>query len=189
MRRLCGSGRAHPGPGGNNLMAQAFDGSTIQTTVGQTTVGQTTVGQTTVRRPARARLQALAAYVKRNQSFLGRVLRQYAWNTVNLRLLKRTRVVEPLSAIFYVTHRCNLSCHYCTQKYPDILSQEVSTEKTIEILRIARQHLQSLYITGGEPLCRMDLEQVLEAAAGLGFNTILHTNGVLLDRREKVIHF
>jgi len=160
-------------------MAQAFDGSTMQTTV----------GQTTVRRPARARLQALAAYVKRNQSFLGRVLRQYAWNTVNVRLLERTRVVEPLSAIFYVTHRCNLSCHYCTQKYPDILSQEVSTEKTIEILRIVRRHLQSLYITGGEPLCRMDLEQVLEAAAGLGFNTILHTNGVLLDRREKVLDF
>ena len=158
-------------------MAQAFDGSTIQTTA----------GQTTIRRPARARLQALAAYVKRNRSFLGRVLKQYAWNTVNVRLLERTRVVEPLSAIFYVTHRCNLSCHYCTQKYPDILSQEVSTEKTIEILRIARQHLQSLYITGGEPLCRMDLEQVLEAAAGLGFNTILHTNGVLLDRREKVL--
>src|SRR3989442_738315 len=62
-------------------MAQAFDGSTIQTTV----------GQPTVRPPARARLQALAAYVKRNQSFLGRVLRQYAWNTVNVRLLERTR--------------------------------------------------------------------------------------------------
>src|SRR5205807_7532524 len=122
-------------------MAQAFDGSTVQTTV----------GQTTVRRPARARLQALAAYVKRNQSFLGRVLRQYPWNTVNVRLLKRTRVVEPLSAIFYVTHRCNLSCHYCTQKYRDILSKEVSTEKTVETLRIVRQHVKSQYATGGDP--------------------------------------
>ena len=130
---------------------------------------------------------AVLAYFRRNRSFLARVLRQYAWNTLNVRVLKRTRVVEPLAAVFYVTHRCNLSCHYCTQKYPDILSQEVSTEKTIEILRIVRQHLTSLYITGGEPLCRMDLEPILEAAADLGFHTILHTNGVLLDRRERLL--
>ncbi len=133
------------------------------------------------------KLKAFAGYVKQRRSFLGRVLKQYVWNTVNVRLLKRTRVVEPLSAIFYVTHRCNLSCHYCTQKYPDVLSQEVSTEKTIELLRIIRPHLGSLYITGGEPLCRRDLEEILQAAAKLRYFTILHTNGVLLDRREKLL--
>jgi molybdenum cofactor biosynthesis enzyme MoaA len=76
------------------------------------------------------------------------VFRQYAWNTVNLRMLKRTRTIEPLSAIFYVTHRCNMSCHYCTQKYPDVLSRKVSTEKTIEILRIVRRQLRSLLRDG-----------------------------------------
>jgi len=134
-----------------------------------------------------ARLKAFAAYFKQNRHFLATVLRQYAWNTINVRLLGRTRTIEPLSAIFYVTHRCNLACHYCTQKYPDVLSQEVSTEKTIEILRIVRRELRSLYVTGGEPLCRSDLEEILQAAKELGYNTILHTNGVLLDRREKVL--
>ncbi|HLW77989.1 MAG TPA: radical SAM protein [Terriglobia bacterium] len=139
-------------------------------------------------RPTRSqRFRAFAAYVKRNRSFLGRVFRQYARNTVSVRMLKRTRVVEPLSAIFYVTHRCNLSCHYCTQKYPDILSQELPTDRTIEILRVVSRELRSLYVTGGEPTCRIDLEQILAAAAGFGFNTILHTNGVLLDRREKLL--
>lgn len=133
------------------------------------------------------RLRAFAAYFKQNRSFLTTVFRQYAWNTVNVRMLKRTRAIQPLSAIFYATHRCNLSCRYCTQKYPDVLSQEVSTEKTIEILRIVRRQLRSLYVTGGEPLCRGDLEEVLQAAHELGYNTILHTNGVLLDRRERVL--
>src|SRR5574340_1216472 len=133
------------------------------------------------------KLRALATYVNRNRDFLGRVLRQYAANTLKVRVLKRTRVIEPLSAIFYVTHRCNLSCHYCTQKYPDILSQELPTDQTIEILRIVRRHLRSLYITGGEPTCRVDLEEILEAAQKLGFNTILHTNGVLLDRRARLL--
>ena len=143
--------------------------------------------QSAAQRTASEKLRKFAAYVKHNRGFLGRVFKQYAWNTVNVRLLRRTRVVEPLSAIFYVTHRCNLSCHYCKQKYPDILSQELPTARTIEILRIVRQHLRSLYITGGEPLCRVDLEQILEAASDLGFSTILHTNGVLLDRREKLL--
>ncbi len=135
------------------------------------------------------KLKAIASYIRRNRSFLGRVFKQYASNTVNVRILKRTRLVEPISAIFYVTHRCNLACHYCTQKYPDVLSQEVSTEKTIELLRILRPHLGSLYITGGEPLCRSDLEEILRAAAELRYFTILHTNGVLLDRREKLLDY
>jgi MoaA/NifB/PqqE/SkfB family radical SAM enzyme len=67
------------------------------------------------------------------------------------------------------------------------LSQEISTTKTIELLGIVRRQLRSLYVTGGEPTCRSDLEPILEAAAGMGFNTILHTNGVLLDRREKLL--
>src|SRR6516225_4546224 len=133
------------------------------------------------------RLKSFAAYFQQNRRFLATVLRQYAWNTLNVRVLKRTRTIEPLSAIFYVTHRCNLSCHYCTQKYPDVLSREVSTEKTIAILRMVRRQLRSLYVTGGEPLCRSDLEEILQAAQELGYNTILHTNGVLLDRREKVL--
>jgi molybdenum cofactor biosynthesis enzyme MoaA len=42
-------------------------------------------------------------------------------------------------------------------------------------------------VTGGEPLCRSDLEEILRAAPELGYNLILLTNGVLLDRREKVL--
>jgi MoaA/NifB/PqqE/SkfB family radical SAM enzyme len=133
------------------------------------------------------KINAFASYLQRNRSFLGRVFKQYAWNTVNVRLLKRTRVVDPLSAVFYVTHRCNLACHYCTQKYPDILSREVSTEKTLELLRILRPQLGSLYITGGEPLVRADIEEVVRAAAELRYWTILHTNGTLLDRHERLL--
>jgi hypothetical protein len=34
--------------------------------------------------------------VRRNRVFLGKVFKQYAWNTLNVRLLKRTRLIEPL---------------------------------------------------------------------------------------------
>ncbi len=147
-------------------------------------------GSQTLRTPAPSashRLKALVAYFRRNRSFLSRVFRQYASNTLRVRVLKRTRVVEPLSAVFYVTHRCNLACHYCTQKYPDVLSREASTERTIDLLATIRPQVGSLYITGGEPLCRHDLEEILAAAQKLRFFTILHTNGVELDRRPRVL--
>src|ERR1700759_989594 len=36
----------------------------------------------------------------------------------------QTKVVAPYAVTFYVTHKCNLDCTYCTQKEPDVFSQE-----------------------------------------------------------------
>ncbi len=36
----------------------------------------------------------------------------------------RTKVVAPYAVTFYVTHKCNLACSYCTQKEPDVFSEE-----------------------------------------------------------------
>ncbi len=35
----------------------------------------------------------------------------------------RTKVVAPYAVTFYVTHKCNLACTYCTQKEPDVFSR------------------------------------------------------------------
>ena len=135
----------------------------------------------------RTRMRAIYNYFKRNLPFLKVVFRQYAQNNWNVRIRKSTRVIDPISAIFYITHRCNLECHYCTQKSPDVTSEELSTAKTIELLRRIRTELSSLYVTGGEPLVRPDVAEVLQAAHGMGYSIILHTNGTLLDRREEVL--
>ena len=139
------------------------------------------------RRPRWDRMEAFYSYVNHKKPFLKRVLRHYAQNTWNVRIRKRTCVIEPLSAIFYITHRCNLECHYCTQKYPDIISQELPTDKTLELLGLIRKELGSLYVTGGEPLTRSDVGDILQAANRMGYSIILHTNGTLLDRREEVL--
>src|SRR5215469_15848369 len=34
----------------------------------------------------------------------------------------QTKVVAPYAVTFYVTHKCNLDCSYCTQKEPDVFS-------------------------------------------------------------------
>jgi MoaA/NifB/PqqE/SkfB family radical SAM enzyme len=100
-----------------------------------------------------------------------------------------TNVVAPYAVTFYVTHKCNLDCSYCTQKEPDVFSAEVSTGETIRLLRKIRKETDSIVITGGEPTLRADIEELVEAARfHCKFRSvILITNGTLLDRKPGIL--
>jgi molybdenum cofactor biosynthesis enzyme MoaA len=101
------------------------------------------------------------------------------------REIRRTNVVAPYAAILYVTHKCNLACTYCTQKEPDVFSQELPTAETITLLRIIRKETDSILFTGGEPTLRNDIEELARAARDdLRFRSVLLiTNGTLLHKR------
>src|SRR4029077_16040584 len=45
-----------------------------------------------------------------------------------------TKVVAPYAVPCYGTHKCNLACSYCTQKEPDVFSEELGTADTIRLL-------------------------------------------------------
>jgi MoaA/NifB/PqqE/SkfB family radical SAM enzyme len=102
------------------------------------------------------------------------------------REVRRTNVVAPYAAVFYTTHKCNLDCSYCTQKEPDVFSDELGTRETIKLLRIIRRETDSILFTGGEPLLRADIEQLAAAARhDLKFRSVLLvTNGTLLHKRQ-----
>ena len=73
-----------------------------------------------------------------------------------------------------VTGRCNLSCKHCfvrpSQNHP-------ATDEIIGIIRQAeRLNCRKLIITGGEPLMREDLEQIISEAASLGILADLNSN-------------
>lgn len=104
------------------------------------------------------------------------------------RKILRTNVVAAYAAIFYATHKCNLDCSYCTQKEPDVFSDELNTADTLRLLRIIRRETDSVVFTGGEPTLRADLEDLLKAARrDIGFRSVmLITNGTLLDRRPTI---
>src|SRR5437870_10471851 len=101
----------------------------------------------------------------------------------------RTKVVAPYAITFYVTHKCNLACSYCTQKEPDVFSDELPTRETIALLKRMRKETDSIVITGGEPTLRPDIEELAEAAR---FeckyrSLLLITNGTLLDRKPRIL--
>jgi MoaA/NifB/PqqE/SkfB family radical SAM enzyme len=101
-----------------------------------------------------------------------------------------TKVVAPYAVTFYVTHRCNLDCSYCTQKEPDVFSDELDTVGTLQVLKRIRRETDSIVITGGEPTLRADIEQIVMAARfGYKFRSVLLiTNGTLLDRKPGILN-
>lgn len=88
-----------------------------------------------------------------------------------------------------VTDRCNLRCIYCTPNHhlPTIDRQEILRfEEIIEIVRASAQlGIRKVRITGGEPLIRRGIGQLLRELSqieGIKDHAIT-TNGVLLQAR------
>ncbi|HST17233.1 MAG TPA: GTP 3',8-cyclase MoaA [Gaiellaceae bacterium] len=94
-----------------------------------------------------------------------------------------------------VTDRCNFRCTYCMPKevfgreYRFLDRRELLTFE--EITRLARQFVAlgvaKLRITGGEPLIRRDLEQLIAQLAPLGAELTLTTNGALLEAKATLL--
>lgn len=91
----------------------------------------------------------------------------------------------PLTISWNLTKRCNLACAHC---YIDAGAREkgtgeLSAEESIGILhQLAAVNREAvLILTGGEPLLRKDIFDLLEEASRLGFWTVLGSHGGLLD--------
>jgi MoaA/NifB/PqqE/SkfB family radical SAM enzyme len=125
----------------------------------------------------------------REAPFVAKNFRLYLQNVWRRHVL-RTKIVAPYAVTFYVTHKCNLACSYCTQKEPDVFSDELATAETLRLLRRIRRETDSVVITGGEPTLRADIEELVEAARfEYKFRSVLLiTNGTLLDRKQRIFN-
>ncbi len=90
----------------------------------------------------------------------------------------------PLSISWNLTQRCNLACAHCYIEARGAADpEELSPQESLEVLRqIARVNSQAvLILTGGEPLLRPDLFELISQASRIGFWTVLGSHGGLLD--------
>ena len=92
-------------------------------------------------------------------------------------------VGPPLWLLAELTYRCPLQCPYCSNPLEFAREgAELSTAEWIEVFRQARElGAAQLGFSGGEPLLRQDLAELIEAGRGLGFYTNLITSGIGLD--------
>jgi MoaA/NifB/PqqE/SkfB family radical SAM enzyme len=102
--------------------------------------------------------------------------------------------LRPLTLQWHVTERCNLRCAHCYQESyvrpelpTDSLRQVLGEFKDLLSLWKKRHSLQSsrgrVTVTGGEPLVRDDLFDLLEALAAerVDLDFAILTNGSLID--------
>ena len=92
----------------------------------------------------------------------------------------------PLWLLAELTYRCPLQCPYCSNPLDFARSHdELSTAEWIEVFRQAREMgAAQLGFSGGEPLVRQDLAELIAAARGLGYYTNLITSGIGLTEKK-----
>lgn len=90
--------------------------------------------------------------------------------------------IEPTSCMIMVTGRCNLKCVMCKQ-WRESRREELTNEDWKEIIKELKENgIKNIHFTGGEPLLREDLRDLISYSSQNGFVTGLTTNGILLRR-------
>ena len=115
----------------------------------------------------------------------------YVRNLASLAACRTPR--RPLLFSYYLTHRCPLACRYCSdgqgRPFKEDLVDELPTGPARELIGLLRRSCDTLDITGGEPMLRPDLEDLLSHARQVGFRTVLNTKGTGLPQRPDVMRF
>lgn len=92
----------------------------------------------------------------------------------------------PLALIAELTHRCPLHCVYCSN--PVELQKSSAELDTAEWARVfteaAGLGCLHVHLTGGEPLARTDLAELVAHAGAVGLYTNLITSGIGLSERK-----
>ncbi|MDY7748692.1 pyrroloquinoline quinone biosynthesis protein PqqE [Acinetobacter baumannii] len=92
----------------------------------------------------------------------------------------------PLWLLAELTYRCPLQCPYCSNPLDYAQhKKELTTQEWFDVFDQARQMgAVQLGFSGGEPLVRQDLEQLVAHAHQLGFYTNLITSGMGLTEQR-----
>src|SRR5271168_3994126 len=90
---------------------------------------------------------------------------------------------KPFSLIAEITHRCPLHCLYCSNPLEmQRAEEELLTEDWKRVFQQAVElGILHVHLTGGEPLARKDLPELIRAARAAGLYVNMITSGVGLN--------
>ena len=88
-----------------------------------------------------------------------------------------------------LTRRCNLACDHCYLDAHTLKHGSPFELTTDEVCRLLDEVVQCgegpmVVLTGGEPLMRRDLEEIISYGAGLNLAMVVGTNGIMLTEQR-----
>ncbi|MDD5209729.1 MAG: radical SAM protein [Elusimicrobiales bacterium] len=90
----------------------------------------------------------------------------------------------PMTVMIALTYRCQCGCVHCSASELSNEKPELSTQEIKNIIAAARGlGVPKIGFTGGEPLLRADLPELVACAAGHGLSVSIDTNGILLSKK------
>ncbi len=91
-------------------------------------------------------------------------------------------ITKPVLCNYYVTYRCNASCHFCDiwEKPSPYVTYNQVEENLVALKEIG---VKVIDFTGGEPLLHGEIHRFLSLAKDLGFITTLTTNCLLYPKK------
>ena len=95
---------------------------------------------------------------------------------------------SPFGLLAELTYRCPLGCAYCSNPLNmEDYADELGTEEWRRVLAEAVDlGVLQCHFSGGEPLLRRDLPEIVAEAHDLGLYTNLITSGIGLDDHRRV---
>ncbi|WP_296890736.1 GTP 3',8-cyclase MoaA [uncultured Methanobrevibacter sp.] len=86
-----------------------------------------------------------------------------------------------------ITNRCNVNCLYCHHDGMVQSKDEMTADELYTICKIAKKiGVKKIRLSGGEPLIRKDIVEIVEKIASLDFKDIsITTNGTYLEKYAK----
>lgn len=100
--------------------------------------------------------------------------------------IKTGKLAGPIMGIIVPTYRCNSNCCMCSlTSFIEKEQKELDTYSFRNIIDgFCELNVSGISFTGGEPLLRTDIFELLEYSKAKGVATTLNTNGILLDEER-----
>ena len=96
--------------------------------------------------------------------------------------LTKKCVSGPLLASIAITYRCNQKCSYCELPQRADIKRELPTARFKQIIdQLIELDVSSISFTGGDPLLRKDVPELISYISEKGISTNLTTNGMVMS--------
>lgn len=94
--------------------------------------------------------------------------------------------VKPLIVGLNVTNRCNLRCPYCYGDYFNRKARDFTKEELLNLIdKLKKMGTRIIYLSGGEPLMRKDIEEIINSIKEKAMLCFMTTNGILVPDKIK----